>query len=249
VLGSSSETHLATAASSPGPAILLAEARWHRASVAPPMEFSTVQRSRCDESAGSARAAGEVPPPSVPSLSAFLTPSGTWSSSTVLPCSRMNSGRQLTLVGFITLQSFVPPEKLSRLVTESCPPRRFSGRTAVPLPVVPDCGRRVPEGLSLPGSVHRILGHLQVERGGGLSWSFCVFVVLPAPVSGVATLPSLVFHTSTRACAHRWVGPPTSLHRCRGVARRSERRPPWRFGPSPRCRRPEGHRVSSECRP
>jgi hypothetical protein len=65
-LGSSSETHPETAASCdrlPGALAGPAESR----ESAPPMAFSSVQRSRNPESACAARTAGEVPPPPLPS--------------------------------------------------------------------------------------------------------------------------------------------------------------------------------------
>ena len=147
---SSPETHPGTAAASPGAARSCERVEASGES-APPMVFSSVQRSRCDESTRPACAGDEVPPPSVPS-----------------PLGVSHARRGLLLIDRAPVfqaadarRFHIPSElcsswKLSWLVARICPPRRLSARTAVPLPVVPDCERRVPEGLSLPESVLRI---------------------------------------------------------------------------------------------
>ena len=100
---SSPETHPGTAAASPGAARSCERVEASGES-APPMVFSSVQRSRCDESARPTCAGDEVPPPSVPS-----------------PLGVSHARRGLLLIDrapvfqaadarrFHTLQSFVPP--------------------------------------------------------------------------------------------------------------------------------------------
>jgi len=119
-LGSSSETHPAAAASEPMTADSLRKTSRHRAKAAPPLVFSPVQRSRCDESARPACASDEVPPPSVPS-----PPGVSHALRGLLLIDRAPVFQAADARRFHSPSELCSSWKLSRLVTESCPPRRF----------------------------------------------------------------------------------------------------------------------------
>jgi hypothetical protein len=138
-------------------------------------------------------------------------------------------------------QALIEPSPFRALILlEAVPARRrnlpsptFPTRTAVPLPVVPDCERRVPEGLSLPESVPRIPAPCRASARSCSPGRFAPSWCSRQAASGVATLSVPGLSPLDGLAPLRPVGPPTSQNRCRGVARFRERRPPWRFGPLP----------------
>jgi len=145
-------THLQRPTQAPPPS---SRARRSCQKLAPPMEFLPVQRIRGSESATRSKVPASTPAPLDVShvlRGLCLTPPRHQAGSK--PC------RWLTLVGFSSLQSFVPPRHLLWLVAEHAlldVSRRPVARLPEDrLPGHATRRRRVPEGLSAPGSWTRV---------------------------------------------------------------------------------------------